>query len=192
MPRIVAASIAENRDLRQSAILRAASDIARQEGLSAVTVGAVAQQAGLARSSVYAYFNSSADLIADVLVDELHDMCAALTNALVGTETAEEAILSWVRESLAYIIDGRHALVRSTTAIELPPTRKAEIGQLHRQMLLPLIDALKQVGVAEPMRSAMQISAIIDVCVRRIESGGNLQEEITAAENFVLAGIAAS
>lgn len=188
MPKIAAATVGENRDLRLQAIMEAATSIATSQGLSAVTVGAVAEAAGLARSSVYAYFASAADLIADVLVDELDVMCELLQSRLHGIEDPQAIIETWMNTSLEYIIDGRHALVRSASSIELPPTRQHQIGQLHRQMVSPLVQALESAGSTNARRQAYFISAVIDVCVKRIENGGNPESEIAAAQSFALRG----
>lgn len=191
MPRIAAPTIAQNRDLRQSAILAAANDIAREAGLNKITVGEIAKRAGIARTSVYAYFESSADLIADVLIDELFDMIDILERRVSQAPDARAAILAWMQASLEYVNDGRHEFVKSAATVELPPARRAEMQHLHRQMIAPLSRALASYGVDNEVRVAMQISGIVDVAVRRLTNGGNLDEEIAAAEEFIMHGLSA-
>ncbi len=191
MPRIAAPTIAQNRDLRQSAILAAATEIARESGVNKITVGEIAKRAGIARTSVYAYFESSADLIADVLIDELFDMIDILERRVNQAPSAREAILAWMQASLEYVNDGRHEFVKSAATVDLPPARRAEMQQLHRTMIAPLTSALAQFGVENEMRVAMQISGIVDVAVRRLTNGGNLEEEIAAAEEFIMHGLSA-
>ena len=190
MPRIAAPTISENRDLRQTAILEAATTIAHNDGLAKITVGEVARLAGISRSSVYDYFDSAADIIAEVLVDELMEMCNRLAEGVAPASNPKELIELWVRTSMSLIADGRHQVLRSAAGLDLPPTRKAQINQLHRQMAVPLVDALASFGVTNPIRMAQQISAVADVAVRQIEAGGDPQLEIAAAERFVLAGVA--
>ena len=189
MPRIAAPTISENRDLRQTAILEAATTIARSEGLAKITVGEVARLAGISRSSVYDYFDGAGDIIAEVLVDELMDMCNQLAEGVAPAGDTKELIELWVRTSMALVADGRHKVLRSAAGLDLPPTRKAQINQLHRQMAVPLVAALTAFGVDNPMRMAQQISAVADVAVRQIEAGGDPQVEIAAAERFALAGV---
>ena len=69
MPRIDAPTLAEHREQRRDALLEAATTVMRESGT--VTMSAVAERTGLSRTAVYEYYRSSADLIADVLVDEL-------------------------------------------------------------------------------------------------------------------------
>ena len=71
MPKIQAATIGENREMRRQQLMSAALELAMSKGAGAITVAAVAQKAGLARSSIYEYFSSSADLVADLVIEEL-------------------------------------------------------------------------------------------------------------------------
>jgi AcrR family transcriptional regulator len=180
MPKIVANSVSENRDFRQNAILQAAAELAQESGIESVTIGAVATRAGLARSSVYAYFSSSADLIADVLVDELIDFQLYLEARMAQTPIGSQYVRLWISTSLEYILDGRHSLARSAASVELPATRQAQIKSLHRQMMMPLAQSLTEVGVSNPVRVGRQISALLDVCVNQIEQGSDPDVEITA------------
>lgn len=181
--------MAQNRSLRHASLVAAAQNIVTDSGVSAVTVAAVAQRAGLARSSVYEYFDSAADLLSDVLIDELIDMCEALHAAVKGLSDPAVVIESWIRASLDYIADGRHALVRAAGQVDLPPHKRELIGGLHRQMMDPLVAALAAVGVRNAPRAAQQVAAVLDVAVRRVESGADAAAEASAAVAFALGGL---
>ncbi len=189
MPKIVGQTVAENRDLRQAALLNAAAEIAQEQGLGAVTVAAVAERVGIARSSVYSYFASGADMIADILVDELITMATHLKQATAEAQDEHQAIELWIGAALRYIIEGRHAFVRAAANADLPPTRKAQVSGLHQAMAAPLMHALGRHGDKEAVRLAQQIQSVIEVCVRRIEHGGDIEEEIEAAKRFVFNGL---
>ncbi len=191
VPRIAAPTVAENRDLRETSILNAANTIAREQGLDKVTFSAVAKLSGMSRTAVYAYFDSSADLIADVLIDELFDMNELLTVRVGQATDCRQAISAWMRASLEYVNDGRHELVKSAATVELPPTRRAEMAALHRGMITPLVSALDDCGVSDAAHVALFISGVVDASVRRLTNGGNLEDEIAAAEQFILHGLTA-
>ena len=191
VPKIAAATVAENRDLRQSEILSAANLIARESGLQNVTFGEIAKRTGMSRTSVYAYFDSSADLIADVLLDELFEMNELLKTRVKAANSPTEAVIAWMQASLEYVNDGRHEFLKSAATVNLPPTRRAQMLQLHREMTLPLSDSLIELGVQDARVVAMQISGVVDVAVRRITSGGDLTSEIATAKKFILNGLSA-
>lgn len=191
MPKIAANTVAENRGLRESAILKAANTIAREQGLAHVTFSAIAQKTGIARTTVYAYFDSSADLIADVLIDELFEMNELLSQRVETALNPREGVLAWISASLEYVNDGRHELLKSAASVELPPVRRSQMQQLHRAMIAPLVSALSELHVAMPQIVAMQISGVVDVSVRRLANGGDLTEEIAATSAFVLNGLSA-
>ena len=69
MPKISAPTIAEHREARRDALLAAAAQLMLSG--TPFTVAQVASEVGLSRSAVYEYYASAADLIADVLVDEM-------------------------------------------------------------------------------------------------------------------------
>ena len=52
---------------REQAILAAATGIAAESGMGAVQIAAVAAHAGIAAGTVYRYFPSKIDLIADLI-----------------------------------------------------------------------------------------------------------------------------
>lgn len=171
--------------------MSAAAEIARTDGVHAVTVGAVAQRCGIARSTVYTYYASGSDLVADVLVEELMFMAETLADRVAPARDADEAIRLWVRAALEYVTDGRHALVRAASSVDLPPTRKQQVAMLHRELSAPLIAALSHIGRSEAARLGQQVSSIIEVCVRRIELGADPETEIAAAERFLFDGLRA-
>ena len=71
MPKIQAPTLALHRELRRQQLMSAALELALSNGADSITVAAVAAKAGLARSSIYEYFASSADLVADLVIEEL-------------------------------------------------------------------------------------------------------------------------
>ncbi|MGB8020339.1 MAG: TetR family transcriptional regulator, partial [Candidatus Nanopelagicales bacterium] len=71
MPRIDAPTVAEHHQMRRAALIAAANDLLATEGVEAVTLGAVGAAAGLARSSVYQYFDSTGSLLAELVEQEV-------------------------------------------------------------------------------------------------------------------------
>jgi AcrR family transcriptional regulator len=190
MPRIETETLAQHRDWRRNQLIEAAAGIALESGGSAVTVAAVAQRAGLSRTSVYEYFGSSADLIADLVLEELNNFAHYLRDAVADTEEPIESIAAWIESALTYIADGRHLLAKALNATSLPQERTAAIGSAHRALLAPLITGLTAMGVKDTQRALLFIQAITDASTKRIEGGHDADAEIKSATAFCIAGLA--
>lgn len=170
MPRIAAATVAENRELRREALLTAAATL-MQRGRT-FTVAEVAREVGLSRSAVYEYYSSAAELIADVLVDELTQWSQELAAATTADQTPMEQVHAWIHGVLDYVVDGRHALLRAAGTIDLPPARRAELQILHQALIAPLLDALRAAGRTDADRASRYVWGIVEVAISRIEAEG--------------------
>jgi AcrR family transcriptional regulator len=190
MPRIETETLAQHRDWRRNQLIEAAASIALESGGSAVTVAAVAQRAGLSRTSVYEYFGSSADLIADLVLEELNNFAHYLRDAVADSEQPIESIAAWIQSALTYIADGRHLLAKALNATSLPQERTAAIGAAHRALLAPLVTGLTAMGVKDTQRALLFIQAITDASTKRIEGGHDAEAEIKSATAFCIAGLA--
>ena len=190
-PKIQARTILEQRKMRQSQIIDAALSIALKDGASSITVAAVAKKAGIARSSVYEYFSSSADLVADLVMEELSIYQERLMTAVKDVQDPYRYIELWIAEALEYVIDGRHLLVKSLNSAAIPEFRRGEIAQGHRNLMASIAAPLKQMGL-EDIRGAMSyLQNTIDVAATRIESGHESALEIRNAQKYSLAGLRA-
>ncbi len=191
MPKIQAPTIALHRELRRQQLIDAAMELALTNGAEAISVAAVAAKAGLARSSIYEYFASSADLVADLVLEELDYYTSRLAEAVAGETDAFQRIELWVAESLRYVADGRHMLVKSLNTINTPLDRKEEILLGHRRMMAPLQEALFEAGLPDLRIAAALLSSITDAASIRIDAGNNAELEIQSAVTFALAGLRA-
>ena len=187
MPRIDAPTLAEHREQRRDALLEAATTVMRESGT--VTMSAVAERTGLSRTAVYEYYRSSADLIADVLVDELAAWIDHLAEAIDGIADPRERLVTWIRAALAYVEDCRHALVRAAGDATLPPVRRAQVQTLHRDLAAPVYVALREIGVTDAERIASYVWGVVEAATRHIESGRAADDEVDAAIAFALAGV---
>lgn len=191
MPRIETKTLAQHRDWRRHQLIDAAASIAMESGGAAVTVSAVAQRAGLSRTSVYEYFASSADLVADLVLDELHGLADYLGTQLSDCTEPRSCIESWISGALTYISDGRHLLAKALNATTLPLERSQQIKAAHRALLAPLMKSLVDLKVQDVQRALAFIQAVTDVSTKRIEAGHDAKVEIESATLFCINGLAA-
>jgi len=189
MPRIEAATIAEQREWRRQQLIDAAASIALESGGAAITVAAVAQRAGLARTSVYEYFASSDELVADLVISELRSFAHTLADAVRDEDENEEIIRKWVIAALTYIADGRHLLAKALNSVTPSSSRTIEIGAAHRNLLQPLHHALDGLGVSDKSYALSMIQSLTDASAKRIEAGAHAEEEIARTSSFCIAGL---
>ena len=191
MPKIVTETLAQHRDWRRSQLIDAAAAIALESGGAAVTVAAVAARAGLSRTSVYEYFASSADLAADLVIDELKIFGEELARISATGETAIQSIDLWIEGSLRYIADGRHLLAKALNAVDLPRNRGAAIGAAHGALLSPLRANLEELGVKDVSFALSLIQSTTDGASKRIERGDDAEIVISSTREFCIAGLQA-
>jgi AcrR family transcriptional regulator len=191
MPRISTSTLAQHRDWRRGQLIEAAAAIALESGGAAVTVAAVAARAGLSRTSVYEYFASSADLAADLVIDELKIFGDELAEISAASSTSLEAIDLWIEGSLRYIADGRHLLAKALNAIELPRNRSAAIGAAHGALLAPLRSKLEDLGISDVSFALALIQSTTDGATKRIERGDDAELIIASTREFCIAGLKA-
>lgn len=190
-PKIQEATIREQRQMRQRQLMDAALSLAMEDGVDSVTVSAVAKRAGLARSSIYEYFASSADLIADLVMEEMAYYNTRLRKAVGDVEDPFEYISLWIEEALQYVVDGRHLLVKSLNTVTTPDYRKSDIAQGHRDLMGTIIKPLGEIGLPDVKLGLVYIQNTIDAASVRIESGNEASLEIKYAQTFALAGLRA-
>jgi len=189
MPRIETETLAQHRDWRRNQLIEAAAGIALESGGAAVTVAAVAQRAGLSRTSVYEYFGSGSELVADLVIDELGTFAATLNEAVADCADPKCVVSCWIKGALEYIADGRHLLAKALNATSMPQSRAQQIGMAHRILMAPLVKAVEELGVKDTQRALSFIQAITDAATKRIESGHDAENEIAYATSFCINGL---
>ena len=190
-PKIQAATVVEQRQMRQRQLIDAALSIALESGAANITVAAVAKRAGLARSSMYEYFSSSADLIADLVIEELALYQKRLAQAVKGTEDPYQHIELWIAEALQYVVDGRHMLIKSLNSATIPEFRRDEISQGHRNLMTTISAPLQEIGLTDIRGAMSYLQNTIEAASVRIESGSESEIEIRSAQIYATAGLRA-
>jgi AcrR family transcriptional regulator len=191
MPKISAATVVEHREQRRTQLLDAAAMLIVRD--DTFTMAQVAAEVGLSRSAVYEYYSSAADLIADVLVDELAEWASSLERVTSTVNDPVEQVRAWTTAVLNYAAAGRHALVRAAGAVDLPPSRRVEVQTMHRSLIAPLFAAVAAMGDVDPGQLARYVWGVVDVSIARIEAGEcDTDEEIATVLEFVEGGLVRS
>src|ERR687890_2151055 len=82
----------EHKQLRRDAILTAARGLARESGVRNVTLGAVAEAVGLAKSNISRYFGTREEIYLELLAEEWQDFNRAVAQSLRDAEGTDQAI----------------------------------------------------------------------------------------------------
>jgi AcrR family transcriptional regulator len=188
-PKIEAATIGEQRAMRQKQIIDAAMSLALESGAPSITVAEVAKRAGISRTLIYEYFSSSADLIADLVMEELANYKDRLNFAVQSASNPYDYIKLWIEEALQYVADGRHLLIKSLSSVSAPDFRRDEITQGHRNLMATIMPPLTQLGIEDYQMALAYLQGVIDTASKRIDSGINPVHEIQQAQLFALAGL---
>lgn len=191
MPRIMARTLAEHRNQRRAVLLAAGHDLVVKGGTRALTMSAVAARAGLSRPAVYEYFDSTEDLLAAVLLDEVRMWAGDVIDCLAAESTPEAKIACYLQVSLGLIADGRHAIIAVMTETSLPKPVRANIDALLVTLTAPLAQAVAAVGVTDTDLAVRLIQGVVEAAARRIAHGIDPQSEVATSSIFVLAGLQA-
>ncbi|MCF6476464.1 TetR/AcrR family transcriptional regulator [Nonomuraea sp. MG754425] len=171
MPRITAATVADHRASQHAALLSAAMEILVTEGAAGLTPAAVGARVGLARSSVYRYFSSTADILAQLVEDAIPRWAARLTGATAGGPGLEARIRAFGQVTLSFVAHPDYALLRALVSVELPQECQDRLDQLHETMIAPLRDVLAEAGHEQPDLVAHLGWAILGEAQHRLAAG---------------------
>lgn len=189
MPRIEAATVAEHHLMRRAALIEAASDLLAHEGVDAVTLAAVGSAAGLARSSVYQYFDSSADVLAALVEEAIPRAAASMEAAVRSVEGPEERVVAWVHAYLAAATEPTHRALADLGGLGLPPECRVRIDELHAAQAAPLVHALSDLDADDPELTAGLIEGIARAAAARINAGAPAEPVRRRTMDFVRAAL---
>ncbi|MFD0146624.1 MULTISPECIES: TetR/AcrR family transcriptional regulator [unclassified Streptomyces] len=163
--------MAEHRTMQRGALLDAARSLLSEGGTEALTFPALAERTGLARSSVYEYFRSRAAVVEELCAVDFPVWAAEVETAMAAADTAEGKVEAYVRTQLELVGDRRHRAVVAISASELDDGAREKIRAAHGGLVAMIVEALADLGQAQPRLGAMLLQGVVDAAVRRIELG---------------------
>lgn len=189
VPRISSATLAEHRVAQRAALLRAAAELVISGGAAAVTPTAVADRAGIARTSVYDYFHSREDLLVAVALAAFEEWDRDLAAALKDVERGLPQLRVYLEATMGMAADGRHALAAALRFTDLSPQRAEEIAALHSALQEPLLSILGDAGVVDPPGTAPYVQALIGVGLKRVSGGEDPNAVAARIHHLVIGGV---
>lgn len=150
MPKISAATVAEHRARQRSALVAAARALLLSGGYEGLTFSALAQQAGLARPSVYSYFESKDDLVLAVCEMSLPGWLARIDEAMARARSPRSKLVAFVRAQLEAAAAGEHRLAAAVEHAPLSPQTWDRIAELHEKFAPKTSDVIAALGHQQP------------------------------------------
>lgn len=175
---------------RRTALLEAAAGLLAEQGTGAVTLAAVGAAAGLARSSVYQYFDSTPALLASVVEELASRANDRLAEAGVHESTPRARIDAFVRAALDTALDATHRSLMSLDSVTLPRECRVHVEELHRRQFEPLRAALEELGDPDPPLTADLIRGILGAASRSLGEGVPRDAVVRRTLHLVHHGIA--
>ncbi|WP_374112240.1 TetR/AcrR family transcriptional regulator [Rhodococcus sp. CH91] len=185
MPKISAATVAQHRAAQRRALLDAALALLAEAPEHAPSLGDVAQRAGLARSSVYNYFDSRDDLLRAVVVDMFPRWNARVVEAMEKVSDPTERVLTYIDVNLQLVAEGEHAIVGALATFTPQAFSDESMHAMHQDLVLPLVDALRARGNDNPELDAELVTALVHKGTELIEAGRSF-DEVRASVRRVL------
>ncbi|MEO3788140.1 helix-turn-helix domain-containing protein [Actinocorallia sp. B10E7] len=182
MPKIEAGSVREHRAQRLAQLIDAAQAILEEKGVDALTAGAVAARAGIARNSIYRYFDSIDDLLELVVTRGFHAWIEAVEQAVAAEAAPEDQAAAYVRANLEQAALGTHGWLAALSRGSLSPSARRRVQELHTSLHEVLADVVHRLGARSPELTVVVVQAVVDACVQRIDQGDEAAEVVDFAQ----------
>ncbi|MFR0358189.1 TetR/AcrR family transcriptional regulator [Streptomyces sediminimaris] len=189
MPKISAATVPEHRAQQRAALVRAAVDILAEQSAAAVTPAAVAARAGLARSSFYQYFTSSASLLAAIVEETFTTADAAMSQALDAETDPRARIEAFIRTELDLAAQGVHRPAAALMRADLPGECRDRVHELHQVHYAPLLTAVADLSPVDPELTAQLFGGLLQAAMTAVERGADPEQVATRALNLIHRGL---
>lgn len=183
MPRISEPTVAAHRAARERALLDAAHQILMETG-EAPALGQVAARAGLARSSVYQYFDSRRGLLRAMVQDIYPRWVERIAAAMSEAPTPADRILAYAVENVRLVAEGAHAVGAALAALGPNQDVDEDAARMHGELQGPLVETLEFLGVESPEEVAALVYSVIHGATLLLE--GHSTEEVTTLVERVL------
>lgn len=169
MPRISEPSVAQHRATQHRAVMDAAEKLIIASDGTMPTLGEVAAEVGLARSSVYLYASSRQDLLIQLLLRAIPTWTDSLREAMVHVDDSPgDRMAAYVDVTFELFLNGLHGPLMAA-AQQLPQAFTDErVRQAHDALDPARIDLVGDVGPAFGL-----VDAAIAKGAELVEEGGH-------------------
>jgi AcrR family transcriptional regulator len=180
MPHIDAPTVAEHRAQQRESLLDAAERILLTDGHEALSFRALGERTGLARNSIYRYFDSRDDLIAVLCERDMPRWLDELGAAMGAQTDLDGRVEAFVSTQLRLVAAGHHRMAELLGDAPLGPAVRARINALAYRPAVLLEPELERLGDARAALSAQLVQGLVNAGVRLLYGAADI-DEIEAA-----------
>jgi len=170
MPKIRATTVAEHRRTQKRALVEAARSLLQESG-KRPTLAEVGAKAGLARSSVYQYFDTADDLLLAVVDAQLPVWNEAIRTAVDAESNPGHRVLAYAWANLRLAAQGEHEIAKHLGQIQTKEVAAQKVRAVHAALRQPLITALEKCGIEDVPVAAAVIGGAINAALKQLEAG---------------------
>jgi len=191
MPKISSPTLAEHQIAQRLSLVNAAIYLLAEDGAESVTPARIGRRAGLARSSVYGYFASSAEILAVTVEELMARTTFVVTEAVAAQSSNRDRIHAFVRTMVVLALSEDSRALRALDRTDLPSMCLARLDQLRDVRNAPLKTALTDIGVRDADSMVDFVVAIAEAAGGRVAKGSDADRVIAQAIDFVDYGVSA-
>jgi TetR/AcrR family fatty acid metabolism transcriptional regulator len=185
-------------EFRKQAICDAAMRVVARKGIQKVTVQDIADEAGVAKGTVYIYFDSREEIVATTMDAATEKLLVKLAAACGACKTFRDLLERRVRTQLQHFEEHRDLFRLYLAMCEPLGERRLRRHSTYVAYLSQLEDVLREavargdIRDAPVDRMAVSISSVIrDIALQRISDRepAPLDDDVRYAVEFIISGI---
>jgi len=192
VPKIDAPTLAEHQSRRRAALIAAGAELLSTQGVDGLTLSAVGAAAGLARSSVYQYFDSAPGLLAAVVEEAFPQAIERLHAVVDQAPTPMAQVDAFVGTALLMATEPAHRSLYALGRLSLPAGCQRRLAELHHQLNAPLRSAIADLSVADQVITTRLVLGLVGAGVQAVGDGADLDEVRGATLALLHQGLAAA
>jgi AcrR family transcriptional regulator len=183
---------------RRSEILAVAVQFIVQKGFNETSMRAIAEAAGVGKSTLYDYFPSKDEILIAYVVDEVHHMRARAEEIIAQEISVAEKFRLILRAQLEYMLANKNLYVRISFEAQRLSMESQRRIQQHRHAYQDMLVALLQEGIQKgefrpvnPLLAIRGMFSFLTAAVYTTRPTGSPEEMLLEAFDIVLKGLEA-
>jgi AcrR family transcriptional regulator len=189
---------AEELDRRRHEIFNAAVKIFTEKGFNETSMRAIAEAAGVGKSTLYDYFPSKDEILIAFVVDDVGHMTAAAEEIIAQDLSAGEKFRRILRKQLEYILANKTTYLRLTFEVQRLSMASHQRIQVHRHAYQDMLCRLVEEGVrngefrpVKPLLAIRSMFSLLTTTVYTSRPTGSPEEMMQDAIDIIFKGLEA-